>query len=147
MDWQVLGVEDERHDDLATVSNLAIEWEYFMAIGLPLSRWMVVYFGRFGDGMEVVLPRCASSSPNASGIFKGASVLLAGAKVGMVESSSGDSPGHERRLSDVEDLQGRGDSQQIDFPIGSSGLLGDRFIQIDCQGCERLAVHRTWSVI
>jgi phospholipid/cholesterol/gamma-HCH transport system substrate-binding protein len=58
----------------------------FMAIGLSAIALMVVYFGRFGDSVRGFY-RIRVDYPNASGIYKGASVLLAGAKIGFVENN------------------------------------------------------------
>lgn len=101
-----------------------------MAIGLAAVALMVVYFGRFGDGLKQYYT-LRVEYPNASGIFKGASVLLAGAKVGMVESAPvilPDMNGVYLTLKIYKDVEIPSKST---FAIGSSGLLGDRFIQID----------------
>ncbi len=102
----------------------------FMAIGLAAVALMVVYFGRFGEGLKQYYT-LRVEYPNASGIFKGASVLLAGAKVGMVESAPvilPDMNGVYLTLKIYSDVKIPSKST---FSIGSSGLLGDRFIQID----------------
>lgn len=104
----------------------------FMAIGLAAVALMVVYFGRFGDGLKQYYT-LRVEYPNASGIFKGASVLLAGAKVGMVESAPvilPDMNGVYLTLKIYSDVEIPSKST---FAIGSSGLLGDRFIQIDLE--------------
>jgi phospholipid/cholesterol/gamma-HCH transport system substrate-binding protein len=102
----------------------------FMAIGLAAVALMVVYFGRFGDGLKQYYT-LRVEYPNASGIFKGASVLLAGAKIGMVENAPvilPDMNGVYLTLKIYKDVEIPSKSV---FSIGSSGLLGDRFIQID----------------
>ena len=58
----------------------------FVAIGLLAIALMVVYFGRFGESVRGYY-RIRVEYPNASGIYKGASVLLAGAKIGSVENN------------------------------------------------------------
>jgi phospholipid/cholesterol/gamma-HCH transport system substrate-binding protein len=101
----------------------------FMAIGLAVIGAMVVYFGRFGDAVRGYYPLTAEF-PDASGIYKGASVLLAGAKVGMVESNPEILPnmdGVSVRLKIYEDVE---IPSRSDFLVGSSGLLGDKFVQI-----------------
>ena len=57
----------------------------FMGIGLLAIALMVVYFGRFGESIRDYY-QIRVEYPNSSGIYKGASVLLAGARVGSVES-------------------------------------------------------------
>ncbi len=104
----------------------------FMAIGLSAVALMVVYFGRFGDGLRGFY-NIRVEFPNASGLFKGASVLLAGAKVGILESSPQilpDMNGVYLNLKIYDDV--KIPSKSV-FTIGSSGLLGDKFIQIDLE--------------
>ncbi len=52
---------------------------FFMLLGLVAICAMVVYFGRFGDGLTKFYS-LRIEYPNASGLFAGADVLLAGAK-------------------------------------------------------------------
>lgn len=101
----------------------------FMAIGLGAVAAMVVYFGRFGEAVRSYYPLTVEY-PNASGILKGASVLLAGAKVGVVDTPPvlmEDLEGVRVGLKIYEDVEIPSASE---FTVGSSGLLGDRFIQI-----------------
>jgi ABC-type transporter Mla subunit MlaD len=56
-----------------------------MAIGLFAVGLMVVYFGRFGDSIHGSYSIRVSIEHD--GIYKGASVLLAGAKIGSVENN------------------------------------------------------------
>jgi phospholipid/cholesterol/gamma-HCH transport system substrate-binding protein len=102
----------------------------FMAIGLIAIALMVVYFGRFGESIHGTY-RIRVEYPNASGIYKGASVLLAGAKVGSVENNPvilPDMDGVYVNLKINEEVKIPSAAQ---FTIGSSGLLGDRFVQIN----------------
>lgn len=101
----------------------------FMAIGLAAIALMVVYFGRFGDGVRGYY-KLRVEFANASGIFKGASVLLAGAKIGTVEANPVILPnmdGVYLTLKIYDDVEIPSKSE---FSIGSSGLLGDKFVQI-----------------
>lgn len=101
----------------------------FMAIGLGVIAAMVVYFGRFGDSVRGYYGLRAEF-PDASGIYKGAAVLLAGAKIGVVENNPEILPnmdGVAVKLKIYDDVEIPSKSQ---FLIGSSGLLGDKFIQI-----------------
>lgn len=102
----------------------------FMAIGLGAVAAMVVYFGRFGDAVRSYY-QVRVEYPNASGLLKGASVLLAGAKVGFVESNPvilPDMDGVYVNLKIYEDVEIPSASE---FTVGSSGLLGDRFVQVN----------------
>lgn len=101
----------------------------FMAIGLAAVGLMVVYFGRFGDSVRNYYD-LRVEYPNAAGIYKGASVLLAGAKIGMVDTPPvilKDLDGVAVGLKIYEDVK---IPEKAEFTIGSSGLLGDKFIQI-----------------
>ena len=101
----------------------------FMAIGLAVIGGMVVYFGRFGETMRGSYALRAEFA-DASGIYKGASVLLAGAKIGAVENNPvilPDMKGVSVNLRIYDDVE---IPSKAEFLIGSSGLLGDKFIQI-----------------
>lgn len=114
----------------------------FMAIGLSVIAAMVVYFGRFGDAVRGYYSIQAHFS-DASGIYKGAGVLLAGAKIGMVENNPVILPnmdGVSITLKIYEEVEIPSKSE---FLIGSSGLLGDKFVQIvlgpDAKDSPRIA--------
>jgi ABC-type transporter Mla subunit MlaD len=101
----------------------------FLALGLAAVAGMVVYFGRFGEGIRKHY-EIRVEYPNASGLLQGASVLLAGAKVGNVNTPPAilpDMQGVFVVLKIYEEV--RIPSASV-FTIGSSGLLGDRFVQI-----------------
>jgi phospholipid/cholesterol/gamma-HCH transport system substrate-binding protein len=101
----------------------------FMAIGLAVIAAMVVYFGRFGDAVRGYY-QIQVHFPDASGIYKGAGVLLAGAKIGMVENNPvilPDMDGVSVNLKIYEEVEIPSKSE---FLVGSSGLLGDKFVQI-----------------
>jgi len=102
----------------------------FMAIGLGAVAAMVVYFGRFGDAVRSYY-QIRVEYPNASGLLKGAGVLLAGAKVGFVDSNPvilDDMEGVYVNLKIYDDVKIPSASE---FTVGSSGLLGDRFVQVN----------------
>lgn len=102
---------------------------FFMAIGLITIALMVVYFGRFGDSIRGFY-RIRVEYANASGIYKGGSVLLAGAKVGFVESDPVILPDMEGVFLNLKIYEEVKIPSAAEFSIGSSGLLGDRFVQI-----------------
>jgi phospholipid/cholesterol/gamma-HCH transport system substrate-binding protein len=101
----------------------------FMAIGLLAIGLMVVYFGRFGESIHGSY-RIRVEYPNASGIYKGASVLLAGAKIGSVENNPVILPDMDGVYLDLKIFEEVKIPTAAEFTIGSSGLLGDRFVQI-----------------
>jgi ABC-type transport system involved in resistance to organic solvents, periplasmic component len=101
----------------------------FVLLGLVVICAMVVYFGRFGDGLKTYY-ELRVEYPNASGLFAGADVLLAGAKVGAVK----DGPFVLDNMRGVYVILKIYDGVQIPegsaFTIGSSGLLGDSYVDI-----------------
>ena len=101
----------------------------FMAIGLLAIGLMVVYFGRFGESIHGAY-KIRVEYPNASGIYRGASVLLAGAKIGSVENNPVILPNMDGVYVDLRIFEEVQIPTAAEFTIGSSGLLGDRFVQI-----------------
>ncbi len=102
---------------------------FFMLLGIALICSMVVYFGRFGDGLKEFY-QVRVEYPNASGLFVGADVLLAGAKIGSVEEGPyvlKSMVGVYVVLKLYEDVRIPEGSA---FTIGSSGLLGDSYVSI-----------------
>lgn len=101
----------------------------FLLIGLVAAGVLIVYFGRLGEGMRHYYYLNVTYS-NASGLKKGADVLLSGARIGRVVNPP----------SILLDMQGVNVQLMIydhvkipkgaRFTIGSSGLLGDRFVDI-----------------
>lgn len=101
----------------------------FVFVGLSILAGLVVQFGRLGEGFKKTYPLTVRFT-DASGLLKGSNVLLAGAKIGRVED----------RPHLVKEGQGVAVPLQIyDFVkipvgsairVGSSGLLGDRFVTV-----------------
>lgn len=101
----------------------------FVFVGLAILAALIVQFGRLGEGFKKTYPLTVRFS-DASGLLKGSNVLLAGAKIGRVA----DGP----RL--VKEGQGVAVPLEIydfvkipagsKFMVGSSGLLGDRFVSV-----------------
>src|SRR3954453_12426376 len=56
----------------------------FLLIGLSVIAWMVVTFGKVGHGLFAKTYKVTMEFPNASGLVKGADILLAGARIGPV---------------------------------------------------------------
>jgi ABC-type transporter Mla subunit MlaD len=102
---------------------------FFILLGLVAICAMVVYFGRFGDGLKKFY-QLRVEYPNASGLFSGADVLLAGARIGSVQ----DGPYVLDSMRGVYVILKIYDGVQIPegsaFTIGSSGLLGDSYVDI-----------------
>ncbi len=109
--------------------GLELKVGIFVAVGLAILAALVVQFGRLGEGFKSYYGLTVHFA-DASGLLKSSDVLMGGAKVGQVAGPP--------RLVKV----GRGvevplriyDFVQIptgsSFTVGSSGLLGDRFVAI-----------------
>ena len=108
------------------------EWKVglFMLIGLAIIAVMAIKFGKIGGGLKKH-NTIVAEFPNASGLLKGATVYLSGAKVGFTEDSPELIDGKYavrvalRLRADVKIPRGS------TFIIGSSGFLGDAFVSIN----------------
>lgn len=101
----------------------------FVFVGLALLAALVVQFGRIGEGFKTYYPLTVRFG-DASGLLKGSDVLLAGAKIGRVSGG----PRLVREGNGVEVPLRIYDYVKIPagskFSVGSSGLLGDRFVNV-----------------
>jgi phospholipid/cholesterol/gamma-HCH transport system substrate-binding protein len=101
----------------------------FVLLGLAVVAATVVYFGKLGQGFEQFY-EIQADFPNASGLLNGSDVLLGGARIGYVAKAPRVLP----------DMQGVAVAMKIRedvtlptasrFIIGSSGLLGNRFVDV-----------------
>jgi phospholipid/cholesterol/gamma-HCH transport system substrate-binding protein len=101
----------------------------FVFVGLAALAALVVQFGRIGEGMKTYYPLTVRFA-DASGLLKGSDVLLAGAKIGRVAGgphlvSAGNAVAVPLRIYDYVKIP-----VGTKFTIGSSGLLGDRFVLV-----------------
>lgn len=102
---------------------------FFVLLGIISIGALVLYFGRFGDSIKKFYTITVEYR-NASGLLKGADVTLSGARIGAVADSPSVLPnmkGVAVRLKIDESVQ---IPQGSVFSIGSSGLLGDRFVTV-----------------
>jgi len=90
---------------------------------------LVVQFGRLGEGFKTYYPITVRFT-DASGLLKGSDVLLAGAKIGKVAGG----PHMVRQGNGVDVPLKIYDYIKVPdgtkFSVGSSGLLGDRFVNV-----------------
>ncbi|MEP6937165.1 MAG: MlaD family protein [Chthoniobacterales bacterium] len=101
----------------------------FVFIGLAVLAALVVQFGRVGEGFKTYYGLTVQF-PDASGLLKGSDVLLAGAKIGRVAGGLRLAPGGQGvevplRIYDYIKIPAGSK-----FTVGSSGLLGDRFVAV-----------------
>jgi ABC-type transporter Mla subunit MlaD len=119
---------------------------FFVLLGLISIGVLVLVFGRFGDSIKKYYMLTVDYR-NASGLLKGADVLLAGARIGAVAEPPRVLPnmqGVAVKLKIDESVQIPKGSV---FSIGSSGLLGDRFVTVtmsnDAQNQEAILPDTT----
>src|SRR6184192_1762515 len=101
----------------------------FVFVGLAMLGALVVQFGRLGEGLRTYYPLTVRFN-DASGLLKGSDVLLAGAKIGKVATG----PRMVREGNGVDVPLKIYDYIKVPegskFTVGSSGLLGDRFVNV-----------------
>jgi phospholipid/cholesterol/gamma-HCH transport system substrate-binding protein len=101
----------------------------FVFVGLAMLAALVVQFGRLGEGFKTYYGLSVRFN-DASGLLKGSDVLLAGAKIGKVSGG----PHLVKEGNGVEVPLKIYDYVKIPegskFAVGSSGLLGDRFVAV-----------------
>jgi phospholipid/cholesterol/gamma-HCH transport system substrate-binding protein len=101
----------------------------FVFVGLVILAALVVEFGRLGEGFKSYYPITVRFT-DASGLLKGSDVLLAGAKIGHVAGGphlvrEGQGVAVPLRIYDYVKIP-----KGSKFAVGSSGLLGDRFVEV-----------------
>ena len=109
--------------------SLELKVGIFVFIGLLAIAGFVVQFGRVGEGFKTYY-QVTVRFKDASGLLKGSDVLFAGAKIGKVASG----PHLVRQSEGVAVALKIYDYVKIPasskFTVGSSGLLGDRFVNV-----------------
>ena len=101
----------------------------FVFMGLAMLGALVVQFGRLGEGFRTYYPISVRFT-DASGLLKGSDVLLAGAKIGKVSGGPRmvrEGNGVDVPLAIFEHVKIPEGSK---ISVGSSGLLGDRFVNV-----------------
>src|SRR6266481_6464804 len=101
----------------------------FVFVGLAMLGALLVQFGRLGEGFKTYYLLTVRFT-NASGLLKGSDVLLAGARIGKVAGGprlvrEGDGVAVPLKIYDYVKVP-----EGTKFSVGSSGLLGDRFVVV-----------------
>jgi phospholipid/cholesterol/gamma-HCH transport system substrate-binding protein len=110
-------------------SALEFKVGVFVAIGLAMIAGFVVEFGRLGEGFKTYYDVTVRFK-DASGLLKGSDVLFSGAKIGKVAGlphllHEGEGVAVPLRIYDYVKIP-----KASKFTVGSSGLLGDRFVNV-----------------
>src|ERR1700680_5244383 len=101
----------------------------FVFVGLAMLGVLVVQFGRLGEGFKSYYALTVRFN-DASGLLKGSDVLLAGARIGKVSGGprlAREGGGVDVPLKIYDYVKVPAESK---FTGGSSGLLGDRFVNV-----------------
>jgi phospholipid/cholesterol/gamma-HCH transport system substrate-binding protein len=120
-----------RHD-----RGLELKVGAFVFVGLAVIGALVVQFGRIGEGFKTYYGLTIRFT-DASGLLKGSDVLLAGAKIGKVAGGprmTKETNGVDVPLKIFDYIKIPDGSK---FSVGSSGLLGDRFVNVILPPGER----------
>src|SRR5216683_3151852 len=101
----------------------------FVFVGLAMLGALVVQFGRLGEGFKTYYSLTIRFT-DASGLLKGSDVLLAGARIGKVSGGprlvrEGNGVSVPLKIYDYVKIP-----EGSKFTVGSSGLLGDRFVSV-----------------
>lgn len=101
----------------------------FVFVGLAFLAGLVVQFGRVGEGMKSYYALTVQF-PDAGGLLKSSDVLMSGAKVGRVAGGPRLAPNGEGVLVPLRIYDYVKIPAGSKFTVGSSGLLGDRFVAV-----------------
>src|ERR1700741_620152 len=101
----------------------------FVFVGLAMLGALVVQFGRLGEGFKTYYTLTVRFD-DAGGLLKGTDVLLAGARIGKVAGGpkllrEGNGVAVPLKIYDYVKIP-----EGSKFTVGSSGLLGDRFVTV-----------------
>src|ERR1041384_674471 len=101
----------------------------FVFVGLAMLGALVVRFGRLGEGFKTYYDLTVRFK-DASGLLKGSDILLSGARIGRVGGGprllrEGEGVAVPLRIYDYVKIP-----KGSKFTVGSSGLLGDRFVSV-----------------
>ena len=112
-------------------SNLSTQLRagFFMLLGFLCIGSLVIYFGRFGESVKKYYMLTVEYR-NASGLLKGADVMLAGAKIGEVATAPSVLPDMKGVSVPLKISESVRIPEGSIFSIGSSGLLGDHFVTV-----------------
>lgn len=101
----------------------------FLFIGLTVIAIMVVVFGRAGQGLTKYYSLTVEF-PNASGLVRDSDVLLSGARIGHVTESPRLIAGSFAVQVKIDIRADVKIPRKSVFLVGSSGLLGDRYVDV-----------------
>jgi len=102
----------------------------FVLIGLVFIAIMAFKFGRLGQGLFQQYYAITVTFPSADGLIKNSDVQLAGARIGYVADKPVITPGGAGVTIALKILEDVKVPKDTTFEVASSGLLGDKFVDI-----------------
>ena len=102
----------------------------FVLFGLVFIAVMSFKFGRVGQGLFQKYYPLTVLFPNASGLIKNSDVQLAGARIGYVTDKPVIAPSGSGVIIHLDILEGISIPRKSNFIVSSSGLLGDKFVEV-----------------
>jgi phospholipid/cholesterol/gamma-HCH transport system substrate-binding protein len=108
-------------------ANLETKVGIFLLLGIALICTLIVIFGEVPDLFKPTYSLTVKF-PDASGLLKGSDVYLAGAVIGKVTTDPHYIPDTQKVEVNLKINKDVGIREDASYVIGSSGLLGDRFV-------------------
>jgi ABC-type transporter Mla subunit MlaD len=102
----------------------------FVLIGLVFIAMMAFKFGRLGQGLFQQYYSITVTFPSADGLIKNSDVQLAGARIGYVAEKPVITTGGSGVTIPLKILSSVKIPSDTSFEVSSSGLLGDKFVDI-----------------
>ncbi len=108
-------------------ANLETKVGIFLLLGIGLICTLIIVFGEVPDLFKPTYALTVKF-PDASGLLKGSDVYLAGAVIGKVTTDPHYIPDTGKVEVNLKINKDVGIREDATYEIGSSGLLGDRFV-------------------
>jgi phospholipid/cholesterol/gamma-HCH transport system substrate-binding protein len=109
--------------------NLETKVGLFLMAGIALLCTLIILFGEVPDLFKPTY-MVTVKFPDASGLLKGSAVYLAGAVIGKVTTDPHYIPDTQEVEVNLKINKDVGIRKDASYAIGSSGLLGDRFVVV-----------------
>jgi phospholipid/cholesterol/gamma-HCH transport system substrate-binding protein len=110
-------------------ANLETMVGIFLLVGIGLICTLIIVFGELPDFLKPSYSVTVKFA-DASGLLKGSDVYLAGAVIGKVTTDPHYIPDTQRVEVNLKINKEVGIREDATYEIGSSGLLGDRFVVV-----------------
>src|ERR1700677_4914847 len=109
--------------------NLETYTGLFLMAGVVLICGLIIFFGEVPDMFKPTYTLTVKFT-NASGLLKGSDVYLSGALIGKVITDPQPIPDTQKVEVRLKIDKRVGIRKDADYVIGSSGLLGDKFVEV-----------------